>query len=306
MDLTENEIKVLKLYSDELYENLNLFLMGSELKPHLKYANDEQLNDFLKIMDNAFDKAKQQGFVGFRETLYRGKKRYFPDDKKTFNMKAFSSTSINVNPALEFTDGRCCLYIIDCDVDVAYIDLYKNDISLKGEDEKEVLLDRNTFYHIYHKDNNYLDKHIIAYYIFVSKKQQYPTQSKIQQLKLKYNLVSRHTRETIKNCIDKFNNDVKEDLGDDFDDSELINFLFNKDDEDHLRYLHNCIKEHNGENVNIEQIKDIVGGKKRKTNKRKTNKRKTNKRKTNKSKTNKRKLNKSKTNKRKLNKSKNK
>jgi hypothetical protein len=275
---TDKEINALKLYSDELYDNLNLYLMGVDLKQYLKYTDPDELRDYVNTIDNVFYKARMQGSVGYSGTLYRGKKRDFPSGEHTFHMKAYSSTSIDVNSALEFTNNRCCLYVMDVDSDVAYIDLYTNNFSLKDEDEKEILLERNLFYHIYHTNNQYQDNHIQTYYIFISKTNEFPSRDKIQILKQKYNLVGSsghghghgHGQKYdiyIQECIERFNQNVRDDLGDVFNEDELSDFLFNKENDEHLEYLSKCILEKTNDKIEIEKIRDMIGGKERNSKK---------------------------------------
>lgn len=175
VSLSNEEKNILNDYSDELAYPLNSYLVSNK--------KDNNLHKKMEILDDIFEKTT----TGYKNTLYRGKS-YEPTKnkkkcKEIFKAKYFTSTSTSKKQALQFIDKQsaCCFYIINTADDVPYINMISYS---KKPEEKEILLDRNLFYNVYHIENKIIKKSDIkVFYVYIATTKKDALNADIQKLK---------------------------------------------------------------------------------------------------------------------------
>jgi hypothetical protein len=183
------ELASIKWYTDHNYENLN-----EKLRKGLELTFDQQnhTNNLINCLNRFKTKEKMIVYRGIKKILKDNSHQLFQKDQQ---LKAFTSTSLIKDVALEFTGSNCCLMEIEIPKGSIALELgHLSEMPL----ESEVLLPPGgTFlYTGYDEDyqNNYLR---IYYYTYLSKnlpkKEEIKIIEKTQEEKLdpKFHMVGR-------------------------------------------------------------------------------------------------------------------
>ena len=148
-DTFEIEINdAVKMYQHVFDNYINGVLRNKQLRsPNITRF----INEIIRVLDDYFlheaPRITQEDIDNKDHVFYRGEKKLCPDGNcRSGLITSFSSLSENVDAAIGFTNGTCCLYVYKLDIGVPYLDVNKlleeygedNDAS----DEYEFILPR--------------------------------------------------------------------------------------------------------------------------------------------------------------------